>query len=146
MTPLQIRVGYYAPQEELQHYEEVLSHKKVGQEELVDLLHKHQTMGVLLVGSGLGTALSLITWEPTRKGFRLFMAGNRYTLRRDAVGGQNPRDFHFAAIILDIDAKGNGDGALYDGAKLRFNKKHMLEVDDYLGQPARILKVQLDGQ
>lgn len=146
MLDLLVKTYYFASQEELQRDEEILGHKKEGQQELMEALHRHQDMGQFRVGTGGAYALNLITWEETRKGYHVFMAGNRFSMRSRGGRGQDPRDFPFMAIALDIDANGNGQGTFYDGAKLRFNKKHRLEVADYFGEPATVVKVRLDVQ
>ena len=147
---LVLKVDSYTPQEDLKLYEEILSHKKEGQQELLNLLNKHREIGQFRLGSGLNSgsglsfALRLIAAEPTRKGFHVVLVGNRFTLSQGRRAGPNPQEFHFTVFTFDVDAKGDGDGIFHDGAKLRFNKKHGLEVWENLENPLTILKVHLD--
>ena len=65
------------------------------------------------------------------------------TAQRAAPGdgaGTDPRQAAF------FDAAGKGDGVFNDGAKLRFNKKHRLELSDNLENPLPVVGVHLDPQ
>jgi hypothetical protein len=47
-------------------------------------------------------------------------------------------------IALNLDENGNGDGTYTRQAQLRFNKKHQLEIEDYVVEPARVVKVHME--
>ena len=47
-------------------------------------------------------------------------------------------------IKLNLDRKGGGDGLFYNSAKLRFSKKHELEVEDSFSLPDDIRDVRLE--
>jgi len=138
---LLVRIFHYCSAEEMQQYEEMLSHKG-GQKELVEAIHKHEEMGQFRVGTDLTYSIRLITWQATGKGRRILLVGNRYTLPSADLRARDPRDYPFIVISLDIDAKDNGKGSHFEAARLRFNKKHQLEVEDYLAQPSTIVSLK----
>ena len=47
-------------------------------------------------------------------------------------------------IKLNLDSKGVGTGQFYNSVKLRFNKKHELEIEDFNSIPDDIRQVRLD--
>ena len=47
-------------------------------------------------------------------------------------------------VKLNVDSKGNGDGVYYNSAKLRFNKKHELEIEDFGSKPDDVMQVKLE--
>ncbi len=47
------------------------------------------------------------------------------------VTAATPSEYRFTVIKLNLDGKDAGDGLFYNSAKLRFNKKHELEVDSF---------------
>lgn len=152
ISDLVLKITSCAPQNEMQRYEDVLSHRKTGQEELGDLLQRHAEVGQYRLGTGVesGTALAygirLASCEATRKGFHIVAVASRFTLSQGRRAGPNPKDFHFTVFTLDVDAAGKGDGVFTDGAKLRFNKKHRLELSDNLENPLPVVGVHLDPQ
>jgi hypothetical protein len=58
--------------------------------------------------------------------------------------GRDPRNYPFTVITLNLDENGNGDGTYTRQAQLRFNKKHQLEIEDYVVEPARVVKVHME--
>ena len=60
------------------------------------------------------------------------------------VTAATPSEYRFTVIKLNLDGKGGGDGLFYNSAKLRFNKKHELEVEDSFSLPDDIRQVRLE--
>jgi len=52
-------------------------------------------------------------------------------------------DYRFDVARLNVDDKGTGDAEYYDSAKLRFNDKHELEIEDHRYMPDEIRKLRL---
>ena len=139
-TDLAVVVGRYSTPEELQEFEEVLS-KPNGQSKLAEAISNAYDLGAYRIGTELALAIKIITLKESDKGKQIMLVGGRIPQGLEMQGKLSPRDYRFVVIKLDLDAKGNGEGSYIPSAKLRFNKEHILEVEDYQTQPAPVVNV-----
>ena len=51
-------------------------------------------------------------------------------------------DYDFGFVVLDLDDKGEGTGALYMACKIGFNQKNELEVEHFGVEPVRLMAVR----
>ena len=139
-TDLAIVIGRGSTAEELHKYEDILS-KPDGQTVLADLIGNGYDIGAYRIGTELALAVRIIAIRDTEKGRQLFLVGGRIPQGLEHQGKFTPRDYRFTVIRLNVNAKGDGEGSYLPSAKLRFNKEHILEVEDYQTQPADVKNV-----
>ncbi len=60
------------------------------------------------------------------------------------VTAATPSEYRFTVIKLNLEGKGGGDSLFYNSAKLRFNKKLELEVEDSFSLPDDLRGVRLE--
>jgi hypothetical protein len=70
------------------------------------------------------------------------LVANRYDMAPGDLRTNDPRDYPFTVITLETDAKEGGSGTHMQAAKLHFNKKHLLEVQDYLPPVSTIVPLK----
>jgi hypothetical protein len=127
--------------EELAQVEQIRAQKNY-RDKLTQFLLDHTPIGEFRISMQLAHSFKLIACRETPKGRTLLMAANRFSMPGANAGtAQDPRNYPFTVIVLRLDANGSGTGTYYHSAKLRFNKKHEVEVEDYLTQPANITNV-----
>ncbi len=142
-TDLAVVVGGYSRPFELERYQHIIEGKD-GQSKLAETLGGEYDLGAYRLGTELALAIKLITVQETAIGRRLTLVGTRIPQGRELEGRLGPRDYRFVVITLNVDSKGSGEGSYIPSAKLRFNDKHLPEVEDYQTQPAAITKVKLE--
>jgi hypothetical protein len=140
-TDLAVVIGRYSTSEELLHYANLLSQPD-GQTKLADAIDDAYDIGAYRIGMELALAIKIITARETEKGKQALLVGGRIPQGLQNQGRLGARDYRFVVIKLELDAKGNGEGSYLPSAKLRFNKNHMLEVEDYQTQPASIVNIR----
>ena len=141
-TDLWVKVYRYSTPEEVQKCEDLLT-EKGGQEKLQDALRDANDVGAFRLGvAGNQYAIKIAIEEQTKKGRRIRLLAVRHTALRPE---QSPVDYRFTMITLDLDDQGNGDGSYTSPAKIHFNKKHVLEVQDSKDGPANVNKVHPDA-
>jgi hypothetical protein len=60
----------------------------------------------------------------------------------EATGTTQSIDFSVSLIVLTLDAEGNGEGTLTDGAEILFNETtNSLEITNIGNQPIRLTNV-----
>ncbi len=108
----------------------------------------YQTFHTLKKGSlqftgGLGLKIDFYAASEiqTEKGARLFMAADSRSLET-GVSKRTQGSYLFLVIMLDIDAKGNGDGQLYEDGKLAFASNGELILQSYITTPKEIVNVK----
>jgi hypothetical protein len=139
-TDLVVVIGRSSTPQELLHFEQ-LSRQKEGQGTLADSLSDSYDVGAYRLGMELALALKIITVQKTAKGREIQLIGIRIPQGREHEGKLGPQDYRFVVFKLTVDDKGNGEGQYYQSVKLRFNKNHLPEIDDYQGLPGAIVKV-----
>jgi hypothetical protein len=143
-TDVAIVVGRPSTLAELQRYEQALSEKD-GQGKLATALESAYDVGAYRLGMDLSLAIKIVTVQQTDKGRHFVLVGIRVPLGRELTGRRSgPRDYHFTVIELDVDASGKGSGSYIPAAKLRFNKNHVPEVEDYQTAPAAVTSVHAE--
>jgi VWFA-related protein len=134
---LSVRIGHFTPSSTLYRYELVL--QKDGQDGLADALDNENEKGNYRFGLNLAYGAKIIVLQNSGKEPHVLLIGTRLKRR-----GSTARDYRFMAIRLNLDSKGNGDGSFYNSVKLRFNKKHELEIEDFGSKPDDIRQVRLE--
>lgn len=141
-TDLWVKIYRYSTPEEVQKCEDLLA-QKGGQEKLQDALRDANDVGAFRLGvAGNQYAIKVAVEQETKKGRRILLVAVRHTALRPEL---SPVDYRFTMITLDLDDKGNGDGSYTSPAKIHFNKKHVLEVQDSKDGPANVNKVHPDA-
>ncbi len=99
--------------------------------------------GSLQFTGGLGLKVDFYAASEiqTEKGARLFMAADSRNLET-GVSKRTQGTYLFLVIMLDIDAKGNGDGQLYEDGKLAFSSNGELVLQSYITTPKEIVNVK----
>ncbi len=122
---------------DLSRYERIL--EAGGQDALAEALSNEGVRGTYRFGLNLAYSLKIATIHESGKTPTVLLVGTR---ARQRAG--TPRDFRFTAIKLSLDSNGAGTGLFYNSVKLRFNKKHELEIEDFNSIPDDIRQVRLD--
>ncbi len=134
---LAVNIGHFTTTSEMNRYEIVL--QKGGQEALADVLAGENEKGNYRFGLNLAYGAKIVALQNSDKAPHVLLVGTRIKQQ-----GSTSRDYRFTAIKLTVDSKGNGEGMFYNSVKLRFNKKHELEIEDFGSQPDDIRNVQLE--
>jgi hypothetical protein len=121
-----------------------------GQEALVKALNKSEETGFIRA-TGRAAARSTFPSERLRYAFqfsgeegkrRIVLALDRPISMWESVNRPRWRDYDITLIVLDVDAKGNGEGQLAMGVRMgvdRENKK--LIIENFGTEPIRLTKV-----
>ncbi len=142
MTELNIYVDGYTPDDEATQLRELLKTK--GPDALLSTIEKLKGKGRVGVVGTTGWSVPIIRQHPTPDGGRrLVFFGNRplsfFEAREQPITTQYP----FGLMILNVNAKGEGDGLLYPVCKVKFNKQGELEVENFGIAPAKVVNVRL---
>lgn len=99
--------------------------------------------GSLQFTGGLGLKIDLYAASEiqTEKGARLLMAADSRSLET-GTSKRTQGSYLFLVIMLDIDAKGNGDGQLYEDGKIAFSPSGELILQSYITTPKEIVNVK----
>ena len=151
---MSVRIDRFTTTGELNRYELVL--QKSGQDGLADALGNEPDKGYLRFGLELPYSVKLVSLQETGKTPYVYLVGTRIDSRANSVsvGGRGRNTnlgtaatrYRFTVVKLNVDSKGNGDGIYYNSAKLRFNKKHELEIEDFGSKPDDVMQVKLEQQ
>jgi VWFA-related protein len=147
-----VRIDRFTPTGELNRYESILA--KGGQEALADALDDADEKGIFRFGLNVGYGVKIIALQNSGKTPYILLVSPRASARQ-SMGGNSRRssavgaattsnNYRFTVIKLTLDAKGNGDGVYYNTAKLKFNKQHELEIEDFGSKPDTVQHVQLE--
>jgi VWFA-related protein len=131
---LSLQINNFTTSGQLNRYELVL-HK--GQDALADVLLAETQIGMFRFGLNLALGANLISLRQSAHSNEVLLVGVRAKGHDDS-----PRDYRFCVVRLNLDAQGRGDGDFYSSAKLHFNKKHELEVEDFGSAPGRVTQVR----
>ena len=99
--------------------------------------------GSLQFTGGLGLKVDFYAASEiqTENGARLVMAADSRSLET-GVSKRTHGSYLFLVIVLDIDAKGNGDGQLYEDGKIAFSSTGELILQSYVTTPKEIVSVK----
>jgi VWFA-related protein len=154
---IRLTVNGYNTSGELNRYE--LTLQQGGQTALAEALTAAPERGSLQIGLDLAMGVQLIALQRTATGQRIFAVAARdprnsgqalssgLNTHHSGTGAQSAtsvRDYRFTVVDLTIDNKGVGDGRFVSSAKLKFNKEHQLEIEDYQTEPGRISSVHIE--
>ena len=134
---LSVRIGHFTSTGELNRYEQIL--QKGGQDALAEALGNENEKGNYRFGLGLAYGAKIVLLQNAGKSPHVLLVGTRLKPK-----GSTLRDYRFTAIKLTLNSKGSGDGVFYNSVKLRFTKKHELEIEDFGSKPDDIRQVQLE--
>jgi Peptidase family M28 len=131
-----VTIDHFTTTEELNRYEQIV--RKGGQQALADALEKESSKGDYRFGLDLASGAQVAALHNSGKTYIFLVAVHL------KVTAATPSEYRFTVIKLNLDGKGGGDGLFYNSAKLRFNKKHELEVEDSFSLPDDIRDVRLE--
>jgi VWFA-related protein len=134
---LSVKIGHFSTTGELNRYEQVL--QKGGQDALAEALANENEKGNYRFGLNLAYGAKIVVLQNSGKSPYVLLVGTRLKQK-----GSTSQDYRFTAIKLTLDSKGSGDGVFYNSVKLRFTKRHELEIEDFGSKPDDIRQVQLE--
>jgi VWFA-related protein len=148
-----VRIDRFNTTGELNRYESILA--KGGQEALADALDNADEKGIFRFGLSVAYGVKIIALQNSGKTPYILLVSPRANARQSMSGNSRSRssavgaattsnNYRFTVIKLTLDGKGNGDGLYYNTAKLRFNKQHELEIEDFGSKPDNVQHVQLE--
>jgi VWFA-related protein len=132
-----VKIDHFTTGNDLYRYERIL--QQGGQDALADALANENEKGNYRFELNLAYAIKIVALQGGGKAPHAFLVGTRMKQKGDTA-----RELRFTAIKLTLDSKGVGEGVYYDSVKLRFNKKHELEIEDFDSKPDDIRQVRLD--
>jgi hypothetical protein len=148
-TTIQINVTRWTTDAERESLFAVLIEK--GQEDLVKALQKQEETGFVRV-TGRQTTRNPFPSERLRYARqidlgngnrRIVLAMDRYISFYEARNQPRYRDYDMTLIVMDVDAKGEGEGQLAMGVRLSVdNEKKTLVVENYGTEPVRLTKIR----
>ncbi len=133
---MSVTIDRFTTTEELNRYEQIVH--KGGQQALADALEKENSRGSYRFGLDLASGAQVAVLHNSGKTYIFLVAVHL------KVTAATPSEYRFTVIKLNLDGKDSGDGLFYNSAKLRFNKKHELEVEDSFSLPDDIRDVRLE--
>jgi hypothetical protein len=83
--------------------------------------------------------LNVVRVKKTEKGREITVLFERNPSWYELRQGTRSLDYPFTYIELFVDNNGNGDGSLIGAAKIRWNKKDQLEIENFAVYPAKIM-------
>ncbi|HYK50849.1 MAG TPA: VWA domain-containing protein, partial [Terriglobales bacterium] len=134
---LAVKIGHFTSAGEMSRYEQLL--QKGGQEALAEALENENEKGNYRFELNLAYGAKIVALQGSGKSPYVLLVGTRLKQK-----GSTSQDYRFTAIKLTLDGKGSGDGSFYNSVKLRFNKRHELEIEDFGSKPDDIRQVQLE--
>ena len=134
---LSLRIDNFSNSSQLNRYEQAL--QKGGQDALANLLADEPELGTLRFGLNLAFGAKMIAVRELPNLNQIMLVAVKLPRK-----GATPRDYRFSVVKVDLNGKGEGGGQYYSSAKLRFNKKHELEVEDFDTKPDQILQARLE--
>jgi VWFA-related protein len=132
-----VKLDRFTSAGDLSRYERIL--EEGGQDALAEALGNEGARGFYRFGLNLAYALNIAALDESGKTPTVFLVGTRAKQRASSA-----RDSRFTVIKLFVERNGAGTGQFYNSVKLRFNKKHELEIEDFNSIPDEIRQVRLD--
>lgn len=142
MTQLNIYIEGYTADDEANQLRTLLKTK--GQDALLRTVERVKEKGRVAVIGTTGWSIPVIRQHPAKDGGRrIVLFGNRPLSFLEVRNQTRSRDYQFGLMILNVNAKGEGEGLLYPACKVKFNKQGILEVENYGISPAKVVNVRL---
>ena len=132
-----VKVDRFSSANDMNRYERILH--EGGQDALADALGNESEKGNYRFGVALAYGVKLAVLQNSGKSPHVFLVGTRVK-----PTGNLSQEYRFTAIRLNLNSNGAGDGQYYNAVRLRFNKKHELEIDESSANPDDIMHVQLE--
>ncbi|MBI3474357.1 MAG: VWA domain-containing protein [Acidobacteria bacterium] len=138
-SPLEVslKIDRFTTGNDLFRYERIL--QQGGQDALADALAGENEKGHYRFGLALAYSIKVASLQSSGKAPYVLLVGTRIKPK-----GSTVQDFRFTAIKLMLDSKGVGSGLYYNSVKLRFNKRHELEISDSASNADDIRQVALE--
>lgn len=130
----------YAEPAELEELGRVL--RKDGSKALLRALAKYEMGRLTTTEHGVGLALRLVYQVATPGGRRVVAITERPLSFLEVWNSSQSRDYQFAYLELELDASGNGAGALVRAGQIDSIGPRTLLVTNYDAQPIRLLAVR----
>jgi hypothetical protein len=138
---LKIVIESYTTKEEVLQLMGILNTS--GGENFLSAFRKIDKGSLLLIGGrGLNVRLHAAHSTPTEKGRRILL----FTERQSWDVGVSQRSegrYPFMVIELDVNAKGEGSGRIYEAAQIRLNNQGVIEMESYNSTPKQLVAVRL---
>ncbi|HEV8587227.1 MAG TPA: hypothetical protein VGQ72_00005 [Pyrinomonadaceae bacterium] len=114
-----------------------------GQDKLLDEI-RNKDLGRFSLGGQLGRELNFVVEDTQSNGDRKFMIlFERWMNLYEVRYGARSTDYPFSYVELIVDRNGHGEGTFIPAARVRFNKKNEVEVENFGIYPARLAGVRL---
>lgn len=131
-------INGYTSEEDLLKYREIL--KSDGEEKLRDAIKDLET-GFFAPAGKLRTLANIIRTRPKEKGQLISIVTVRPLEFLEVYYGTRSRDYEFTIVQFDLDENGKGRGTMLVGAKLEFNEKGNLVIEQLGNLPVQLLGV-----
>ena len=142
MTELNIYIDGYTADDEATQLRTLLKTK--GPDALLNTVEKMKEKGRVAVVGTTGWSIPVVRRHPAKDGGRrIVLFGNRPLSFYEARNHPISSDYRFGLMILNLDAKGGGEGLLYPACKVKFNKQGVLEVENFGISPAKVVNIRL---
>ncbi len=138
MVSLTITIDSYTSDEEALQLAEILKTK--GPDALAKAIDKTDRGRIAPVGR-LGNDINVARTFQTEKGRVIRLLMDRPIGFLELRRGGRSTDYEFGIVELLLDEKGEGSGVALGAAKIKFNEKNQLEVENYGTSPIRITNV-----
>jgi hypothetical protein len=118
--------------------------KQKGQDGVVSAMENMKDIGRVSPTGSVGTGMRVVRIRPGKTGgWHIVLATNRPITFGELYNGTRSRDYPIGIVVLDVDANGKGTGTFAPLCKVKFNKKHELEIENYGQKPFRLANVYL---
>ncbi len=116
--------------------------KQKGQDGVVSAMENMKDIGRVSPTGSVGTGMRLVRMRPGKAGgWHIVLATNRPITFGELYNGTRSRDYPIGIVVLDVDKDGKGTGTFAPLCKIKFNKKHELEIENYGQKPFRLANV-----
>ena len=132
-------INEYTSDEDVLKYAEIL--KTSGEEKLRDAI-KDIEAGYFAPAGKLRTLANVIRTRPKDKGKLISIVTVREIQFLEAYYGTRSRDYEFTIVQFDLDENGKGRGTMLVGARLEFNQKGQLVIEQLGNLPVQLLGVK----
>jgi hypothetical protein len=115
---------------------------EAGQDELLTKI-RERDLGRFSLGGQLGRRLNFVTETTLGNGDRkLMILFERWVDIYEARYGTRSLDYPFSYVELIVDRDGRGEGTFIPAARVRFNSRNEIEVENFGIYPARLFGVR----